>query len=106
MVRASDILENVVPISDFSHGKASSIFKSVSHNPVFVIKNNKPEAVILSLSEYSRLSEIEEDFALLSLALERLSRSDPSEYISHEVLMEKLDISNEDLLVVEEPELA
>ena len=40
---------------------------------LIVLKNNQPAAVILSPEEFSRLSEIEEDYLLLLEANQRLA---------------------------------
>ena len=40
---ALQMLDNLVPISDFSHGKGSAAFSKVGDdNPVVVLKHNKP----------------------------------------------------------------
>lgn len=51
--------EKLVPISDFSQGKAGKIFKDVADNDseYIVLKNNQPVAVVISMSEYRRTQE-------------------------------------------------
>lgn len=53
------LLNNFVSVSDFSQGKANKIFKDVSENDqeYIVLKNNKPAAVVLSVSEYEKTNE-------------------------------------------------
>lgn len=53
------LLNNFVSVSDFSQGKANKIFKDVSENnqEYIVLKNNKPAAVVLSVSEYEKTNE-------------------------------------------------
>lgn len=48
---------NLIPISNFSRGKTSKIFDDVKNNNAeyIVLKNNKPSAVILSISRYTEL---------------------------------------------------
>lgn len=75
--------ERLVPISDFSQGKAGKIFNDVSENnsEYIILKNNQPTAVLLSIKEYKetqekiskleRLLEDIENIRLLKLAEER-----------------------------------
>lgn len=54
-----DLTEKLVPISDFSQGKAGKIFSDVAENDseYIVLKNNQPTAVLLSVREYRRTQE-------------------------------------------------
>ncbi|MGL5677752.1 MAG: hypothetical protein ACRDDX_15250, partial [Cellulosilyticaceae bacterium] len=61
------------------------------------LKNNAPSAVILSPEEYSRLAELEEDYALLLEATNRLAQTDASSTLPFEAVMANLGISEEDL---------
>ncbi|PJM74032.1 prevent-host-death family protein [Bifidobacterium primatium] len=73
----TSILDNLVPVSEFSHGGASRAFNRVGDgNPVVVMKNNKPSAVIISPDDYRRFTEAEENFALYLEAQERLKNDD------------------------------
>ena len=49
-----DLTERLVPISDFSQGKAGKIFNDVieNNNEYIVLKNNQPIAVLESVEEY------------------------------------------------------
>ncbi|MDN3015797.1 type II toxin-antitoxin system Phd/YefM family antitoxin [Paenibacillus sp. BSR1-1] len=53
------VLERMVSVTDLSRGKAPKIItKIVEENEnYYIIKNNKPVAVILSLEEYKKLIE-------------------------------------------------
>ena len=46
--------ERLVPISDFSQGKAGKIFSDVyeNDNEYIVLKNNQPTAVVISVNQY------------------------------------------------------
>ena len=47
---------NTVSITDFNRGKAGSIFKDTKkHGPIYVFKNNKPVAVVLSVKEFQSM---------------------------------------------------
>ena len=66
MANAANILQSLVPISQFNKGKAAQIFDRLrTEKELIVLKNNQPSAVILSPEEYTRLTEIEEDYMLL-----------------------------------------
>lgn len=54
-----DFTERLVPISDFSQGKAGKIFSDVVENnkQYIILKNNQPTAVLLSLAEYKKTQE-------------------------------------------------
>jgi prevent-host-death family protein len=78
-----EFTEKLVPISDFSQGKAGKIFNDVAKNnsEYIVLKNNQPTAVLLSIKEYKetqekldrheRILEYMENIRLLKLAEER-----------------------------------
>lgn len=105
MPPAADIIDNIVPISDFSRGKASQTFARVADDtPVIVLKNNAPIAVITSPSEYSRLAQIEEDYYLLAEALERLARNEKPESLSFDEVMAEYGITDDDIDSADEVE--
>ena len=66
-----DLTERLVPISDFSQGKAGKIFNDVAENnkEYIVLKNNQPTAVLLSVKEYR---DIQEKIAKLEAFLEKI----------------------------------
>ncbi|MBD5475493.1 MAG: type II toxin-antitoxin system Phd/YefM family antitoxin [Lachnospiraceae bacterium] len=78
-----DLTERLVPISDFSQGKAGKIFNDVAenNNEYIILKNNQPTAVLLSIKEYrdtqEKVSKLEkllekiENIRLLKLAESR-----------------------------------
>lgn len=95
---AAEIINNIVPVSDFSRGKAAQAFsKAADGSPVLVLKNNAPLAIITSPDEYSRLIQIEEDYYLLNEALERLSKNEGVKTHSLEEVMAELGIDDKDL---------
>ena len=97
MAYTADILDSLVPITQFNRGQASRIFDRLhNENQLIVLKNNQPAAIILSPSEFQRLSEIEEDYTLLLEATKRL-KEDSSSTSSREELMSELGISEADL---------
>jgi prevent-host-death family protein len=54
-----EFTEKLVPVSDFSQGKAGKIFNDVAENDAeyIVLKNNQPTAVVISLKEYKETQE-------------------------------------------------
>lgn len=80
-----DLTERLVPISDFSQGKAGKIFNDVAenNNEYIILKNNQPTAVLLSVKEYrdtqAKLEKLEkifeklENIRLLKLAENRVN---------------------------------
>lgn len=99
------LLDNIVPISDFSHGKSSAAFSRVEDdNPVVVLRHNVPAYVIVTPDEYRKAKESEEDLELLSLALERTSRTNLDDCLSMEDLMAKYGITQAELDEMDEVE--
>ena len=97
MAYTADILDSLVPITQFNRAQASMIFDRLhSESRLIVLKNNQPAAIILSPSEFQRLSEIKEDYTLLLEATKRL-KEDSSSTPSREELMSELYISEVDL---------
>ena len=97
MAYTADILDSLVPITQFNRGQTSRIFDRLhSENQLIVLKNNQPAAIILSPSEFQRLSEIEEDYTLLLEATRRL-KEDSSSTSSREEVMSELNISESEL---------
>ena len=97
MAYTADILDSLVPITQFNRGQASRIFDRLhNENQLIVLKNNQPAAIILSPSEFQRLSEIEEDYTLLLEATRRL-KEDSSSTSSREEVMSELNISESEL---------
>lgn len=54
-----ELTEKLVPISDFSQGKAGKIFSDVYNNnsEYIVMKNNQPTAVVMSVEAYKEMQE-------------------------------------------------
>ena len=97
MAYTADILDSLVPITQFNRGQASRIFDRLhTESQLIVLKNNQPAAIILSPSEFQRLNEIEEDYTLLLEATRRL-KEDSSSTSSREELMSELNINEADL---------
>ena len=102
MASTAKVLNSLVPITQFNRGQASRIFDRLhTENQLIVLKNNQPAAVILSPAEYSRLTEIEEDYILLMEATERLANNS-SPATSMEDVMKELGISQDEIETAED----
>ncbi len=102
MAHAANLLNSLVPITQFNRGQASRIFDRLhTESQLVVLKNNQPAAVILSPAEYARLSEIEEDYLLLTEATKRLAENDAPAAPMDEV-MKALGITEEELAAAED----
>lgn len=100
-----DFTKKLVPISDFSQGKAGKIFTDVAenNNEYIILKNNQPTAVLISLQEYEdtqkkvskleRLLEGLENIRLLKIAESRVNDKGSS----FEKFVEEEGISMEEL---------
>lgn len=99
MAIAANLLQSLVPISQFNKGQAAKIFDRLhSERELIVLKNNQPSAIILSPEEYTRLTEIEEDYFLLLEANRRMEGNRNSETISFDSVMSNLGINEDELL--------
>ena len=106
MAITADVLNSLISITQFNKGQASKIFDRLrTERQLIVLKNNTPSAVILSPEEYERLAEIEEDYQLLLLAQERISRGSLDRVVSFHEAMANLGISETDLNEAEDVEI-
>ena len=106
MAIAADLLQSLVPISQFNKGQAAKIFDRLhSERELIVLKNNQPSAVILSPEEYTRLTEIEEDYFLLLEANKRMEDNGNNKTLSFDSVMSNLGISEDELLDTEDVDI-
>ena len=106
MALATDFLQSLVPISQFNKGQAAKIFDRLhSEKELIVLKNNQPSAVILSPEEYTRLTDIEENYFLLLEANRRIEENGDKKTVSLDSVMDHLGISKEELLDAEDADI-
>lgn len=106
MAISAETLRSLVSISQFSKGQASQVFDRLKNEPqLVVLKNNVPAAILLSPDEFSRMTEIEENYRLLLLAQERLDHGSLANARSEADVMARLGISEEAFENVEDVEL-
>ncbi len=102
----ANIMDCLVPISLFNKGQATKIFNRLRETKeLFVLKNNQPSAVILSPEEYTRLTEIEENYMLLLEATNRLEENGTKPAVPMESVMTDLGISEKELEEAEEVQI-
>lgn len=98
MAIASNILQCLIPISQFNKGQASKIFDRLhSEKELIVLKNNQPSAIILSPEEYTRLTEIEENYFLLLEANKRMEENGTKPTIPLSSVLDELGISEKEI---------
>ena len=106
MAIAANLLQSLVPISQFNKGQASKIFDRLhTERELIVLKNNQPSAIILSPEEYTRLTEIEEDYFLLLEANKRIEDNGNKKTISFDSVIKNLGIGEDELLDTEEVDI-
>ncbi|MDY5576116.1 MAG: type II toxin-antitoxin system Phd/YefM family antitoxin [Lachnospiraceae bacterium] len=106
MAIAADLLQSLIPISQFNKGQAAKIFDRLhSERELIVLKNNQPSAIILSPEEYTRLTEIEEDYFLLLEANKRMEDNGKNKTLSFSSVMSNLGISEDELLDTEDVDI-
>ena len=106
MAIATHLLQSLVPISQFNKGQAAKIFDRLrSEKELIVLKNNQPSAIILSPEEYTRLTEIEEDYLLLLEANKRMEENGNNKSVSFDAVMNDLGISEDELLETEDVDI-
>lgn len=92
------ILANTISITDLSKN-VSSTFSSLDDGIKIVIRNNKPEGVIMSTKDYIDLLDTIEDLQDALLAQQRMSQTD--KLLSEEEVWKDLDFTKDDLDDVE-----
>ena len=98
MSMAYETLNSLVSITQFNKGQASRIFDRLNtEKQLIVLKNNVPSAVILSPEEYIRLSEIAEDYYLLTEAQARLKNNEGKKAMSFSEVMQSCGITEYDV---------
>ena len=103
MAITTNLLQRLVPISQFNKGQAAKIFDRLhSEKELIVLKNNQPSAIILSPEEYSRLTE---DYFLLLEANKRIEDNTTKASLSFETVMMDLGISEEEISNMEDADI-
>lgn len=102
----TNILQNHVPISSFNKGNAGRIFEDTkTSGPKIVLKNNRPEAVIMSAEQYDALMEMLSDQILMEEAEKRLKNNSKEDYVDFETVLDECGITQEDLDSIPDEEI-
>ena len=101
MIFTGDLLKNMVSITELNKGKASKIIEEVKKTGYKVIlKNNSPEAVLITPEQFEELISLREEILDMTLgmeALKRMSNFNAEKTISHEDILGELGISQDEL---------
>lgn len=99
-------VKDAVSVADLDRGLTGRILQEVRETGAKVVmKDDAVECVLLSPANYARLVDELEDAKLYALAMERMSRYDPSQTVSQEDVDARLGITKEDLAGWEDIEL-
>ena len=95
-----NVLDSIIPISQFNKGQASKIFSDVKKvGTKIVVKNNVPECILMSPQNYQQMMEEYEDAILAAEAVKRLSQK--TKYIRQDDVMKEFGLTDSDLDDVE-----
>lgn len=99
------VVGSIISITDLSRGKASKVVQEVAEcgKEYIIVKNNEPQAVLISLKDYTqlmnahdRVNKLEEELEnleLLLLAEERMKRISPEELMEEKDVLQELGIT-------------
>lgn len=106
MVNLTGAINHTIPISQFHKGMAAQIFSDVRKSGAkVVIKNNEPECVLMSPSDYMDFMEELADARLELLALKRIANGALDHTSTQKEVMESFGITEDDLAAMEEVEI-
>lgn len=76
------VFDCMISVSELGRGQASKVIQAVEDegNPYIIVKNNKPQAVIISINEYTELMRLKDFYSTsqnLSPGLYPHSHHDP-----------------------------
>lgn len=94
-----DALDHMISVSELGRGKASKVIQEVesTKDQYIVVKNNKPQAIIISIEEYTELMEAKEELDLLVEAQSRINTMNLTESVTLEKLLEDEEFSLEEI---------
>ena len=100
-----EISNKTVSISEFNRGQAGKIFDEVKvSGPKVVLKNNTPEAVVISPDQYSKILQDLEDAMDLALAAQRMESVDKNSLTSLASFAEEFGINFDEIEPLDESE--
>ena len=87
--------KNMVTVTEIGRGKITSVLNDISKNkmPYYIVRNNKPEAAIILIEDLEKLLEVQENYELLRIAMERSKNIDIGKNIPMSEVLEKYGIT-------------
>jgi len=84
---------NVVPAQEIKRRGIAAVDEAMAQGPVHIIKNNRPQYVVLAEEHYRELTECQEEAALtrIQASLEDAKAGRVTRHDSVEALMQHLD---------------
>lgn len=83
------LMKNHVSATELSHGAVGRTLSELSiDHPIVVMRNNQPAAVMIAPEEYDQYVSMQEDYALLQEAVQRLL-NDTGIYYSQEEMEQR-----------------
>ncbi|EKD98790.1 MAG: hypothetical protein ACD_23C00270G0001 [uncultured bacterium] len=84
---------NIVPAQEIKRRGIAAVDEALTQGPVHIVKNNRPQYVVLTEERYSELLEAEEEVALtrVKASLEDARAGRVTRHDSIEALMQRLD---------------
>ena len=94
-------INHMISVSDLGRGQASRVIQDVekSKEQYIVVKNNKPQAVLISIEEYMSLMESKEELELLLVANDRMKTQKDS--INFEQILDEFGLTENELDQIE-----
>lgn len=94
-------INHMISVSDLGRGQASRVIQDVekSKEQYIVVKNNKPQAVLISIEEYMSLMESKEELELLLVANDRMKIQ--KESIDFEQILDEFGLTENELDQIE-----
>lgn len=94
-------INHMISVSDLGRGQASRVIQDVekTKEQYIVVKNNKPQAVLISIEEYMNLMESKEELELLLIANERMKIQNES--IDFNQVLDEFGLSEKELDLIE-----
>lgn len=97
----TELFNNMISITDLNKGKGAKIIDEVKKTGYKVIlKNNHPEAVLITPDQFKEMLSLKEELADMTLgmeALRRMANFSPETTVSHEDVLSELGISQKEL---------
>jgi len=84
---------NVVPAQEIKRRGIAAVDEALAHGPVHIIKNNRPQYVVLTEERYRELIDSQEEATLarIKASLEDAKAGRVTSHVSVEALMQHLD---------------